>query len=70
MRRADLTTAENIKPGLYVVDGDEGDPAGLIVGGPYPDTDVGRAIVGTLAGQLARRTGRPASWVVVVDLPS
>lgn len=70
MRRKDLATAENIAPGLYLVDGDEGDPEGRIVGGPFPDTEAARLDLGILASQLAARTRRPASMVLVANLPA
>ena len=69
MRRKDLDTGAIIAPGLYLVDGDEGDPEGLIVGGPYPDSEAGRIAAMELAAQLHRRTRRPASVTLVVALP-
>lgn len=68
MRRKDLHTAENIAPGLYLIDGDEGDPEGRLVGGPYPDTEAARVDLRILAEQLHRRTGRPASMVLVASV--
>lgn len=68
MRRKDLDTATNVNPGLYLVDGDEGDPDGIIVNGPFKDTEAGRVDLAILAEQLHKRTGRPASMVLVVDL--
>lgn len=70
MRRSDLATAIHIAPGLYVVDGDEGDPDGIIVNGPLPDGDDGRVVALELCAQLHRRTGRPASLVLVANLPA
>ena len=69
MRRRDLESADHIAPGLYVVDGDEGDPDGIIVNGPMPDSGDGRTVALALAAQLHRRTGRPASVALVVNLP-
>lgn len=69
MRRKDLATAENIAPGIYLIDGDEGDPEGRVVGGPYPNTADGKLVVAALATQLAHRTGRAACWCLVADLP-
>lgn len=70
MRRRDLESADHIAPGLYVVDGDEGDPAGVIVNGPLPDSADGRIVALELCAQLHRRTGRPASLVLVASLPA
>lgn len=69
MKRSDLDSADNIDPGIYLLDGEEGDDTARVVGGPFPNTDDGKALVAVLAEQLARRTGRPACWVLVVDLP-
>lgn len=69
MRRKDLDTATNVNPGLYLVDGDEGDPEGVIVNGPLPDSADGRIVALELCAQLHRRTGRPASVALVVNLP-
>ena len=69
MRRKDLATGVHIAPGLYLVDGDEGDPEGLIVGGPFPDSETGRVAAMALAEQLHRRTRRPASVTLVADVP-
>lgn len=68
MRKRDLASSDNIAPGIYLLDGEEGDPDARVVGGPYPNTDDGKLTVAALAEQLARRTRRPACWCLVTDL--
>lgn len=68
MRRKDLDGSARIAPGIYIIDGDEGDPMGLVVHGPILDCEGGRDTALVLCHQLSRRTGRPASTVLVVDL--
>lgn len=69
MRLKDLQEGHNIDDGIYVVDGEEGDPRSLIVGGPYPKDDAGRLVAAQIAQQVAARTGRPACTVNVTSLP-
>ena len=69
MRRSDLATGIHVDPGYYVLDGDEGDPRALVVQGPFPLGDQGQVQARAWGEQLAKRTGRPMSLVVVMDLP-
>jgi hypothetical protein len=52
MRRRDLESSKVIPAGLYLIDGDPGDPNGIVVGGPFPDTFAGRLAAEAAADRL------------------
>lgn len=70
MRRKDLHTNTNLAPGVYLLQGDEGDPEALVVQGPFPDTIEGKRTAGILGEQLTARTRVPHSLVMILNLPA
>lgn len=67
MRRSDLPLAE---PGLYLIDGPPGDPNGLVISGPYPPTEDGRATADHQAVQAAARMRKQVTVSEVTTIPA
>lgn len=70
MRRKDLLSNGNIAPGLYLLQGDEGDPEARVVLGPFPATEQGRRTLTIQGEQMAARTRSVYSLAAVVELPA
>ena len=72
MRRKDLASSAHIDPGWYLIDGEPGDPEGRLVGGPFapgPEGSEGHRDATEVARQFTRRTKKPCTITLVIDMP-
>jgi hypothetical protein len=69
VKRKDLETGILVDPGLYLIDGEEDDPEGRVLQGPFPDTAEGRNAAEILGQQYLDRGRRVVTLCKVVELP-